>query len=54
MNAITYKCPECDHYYLDRKTAKKCAAFCKKYKACNMEITKHAVKIQGRSSENKR
>src|SRR5574337_1367852 len=35
-----YQCPECGLHYKDKKTADKCAAWCSKYKSCNLEITK--------------
>ena len=38
-----YQCPECGMKYLDRKIAKKCRAWCSKYKACNLEYIKYAV-----------
>jgi hypothetical protein len=36
-------CPECNLSYKDAKWAKKCAAWCKERKSCNLEIIKHAV-----------
>ena len=39
-----YQCKECKLYYKDKELAKKCEDFCKKYHACSLEITKHAVK----------
>lgn len=35
-----YQCPECGLHYEDKATAKKCAAWCSKYKSCNLKITK--------------
>ncbi|MBS3105252.1 hypothetical protein J4234_03285 [Candidatus Woesearchaeota archaeon] len=40
-----YECEECKFVYKDRRTAKECENYCKKYHSCNMEITKLAVKL---------
>lgn len=40
-----FMCEECGMYYLERELAEKCEAFCKKFKGCNLEITKHAVQL---------
>ena len=39
-----YQCKECKLIYKEREWAEKCEEWCKKYKSCNLEITKHAVK----------
>jgi len=39
-----YECSICGLKYKERKWAKKCEEWCRKYKSCNLEITKHAVK----------
>lgn len=39
-----FVCPECGFSYKDVEWAKKCAAWCKEHKSCNLEITEHAVK----------
>ncbi len=39
-----YKCLECGLLYKEEKWAKKCKAWCEKYKSCNLEITKHSLK----------
>ena len=39
-----YKCKECNFKYKDKKLAQQCEEWCKKYKSCNIEITKHAIK----------
>ncbi len=41
-----FQCPECGLYYYDEEIAKKCEAWCNKYKSCNLEITKLAVESQ--------
>ncbi len=38
-----YKCKECGLVYEDENIAKKCQAWCKRYKSCNLEITKSAI-----------
>jgi len=40
-----YKCPECGLEYQEKEWVKKCEAWCKKHKSCNLEITKHSIKI---------
>lgn len=42
----TYRCPECGFEYKEKKWAKKCEAWCREHKSCNLEITKHAVKTK--------
>lgn len=39
----TFVCPECGLGYHDAEWAKKCGAWCKEHKSCNLEIAKHAV-----------
>lgn len=39
-----YQCKECGLFYQDSKWASKCEEWCAKYKSCNIEIIKHAVK----------
>lgn len=40
-----YQCEDCKLPYLDRYYAQKCEEWCKKNKTCNIEITKHSVKM---------
>ncbi|MBI2042829.1 hypothetical protein HYT25_00380 [Candidatus Pacearchaeota archaeon] len=42
---IVYKCEKCGFYYKTKNFAEKCEDFCKKHKSCNLNITKHAIKI---------
>ena len=42
---MVFKCLSCGWLYENRLMAEKCEAWCKKYKSCNMEIVKHAIKI---------
>jgi len=39
-----YECEICLLKYKDKRLAKKCQEWCKKYKSCNLDITKFAVK----------
>lgn len=41
-----FQCPECGLEYKEKEWAEKCETWCKKYKSCNLEITKHAVRKQ--------
>ncbi|MDD2913032.1 MAG: hypothetical protein PHH17_00435 [Candidatus Pacebacteria bacterium] len=41
---ILYKCPQYGFKYEEKKMAKKCEDWCRKYKTCNLEITKYAKK----------
>lgn len=43
-NKKFYTCGECGFKYEDEKWAKKCENWCKKYKSCNLEIIKYAIK----------
>ena len=44
-NKKYFQCEICGFFYKDKKSAQKCENLCEKYKSCNMEIAKHAVKI---------
>ncbi len=46
VNNQFYQCPECGLEYKEKEWAEKCEMWCKKYKSCNLEITKHAIKEQ--------
>ncbi|MEM1574500.1 MAG: hypothetical protein QW755_00220 [Nitrososphaerota archaeon] len=37
-----YICEECKLKYKEKIWAEKCEEWCRKYKSCNLEITKHA------------
>ncbi len=43
-NKSYYQCVDCKLIYDDINWANKCEDWCKKYKSCNLEITKHAIK----------
>jgi len=43
-NRRFYECKECNFKYKEKKLAQQCKKWCKKYKSCNIEITKHAMK----------
>ena len=40
-----YQCEICMFYYEEKEWAQKCEDYCRKYKSCSLEITKHAVQI---------
>lgn len=44
-NLKFYKCSECGLVYKEKRWAKKCEAWCRKYKSCNLEIIQHSIKI---------
>ncbi len=48
-----YQCTECRLHYEDEETAKKCAAWCGKYKSCNLEITRLSEEVKSNSPNNK-
>ena len=39
-----YYCDACEMAYVDEKKAFECEDFCKKNKACNIDIIKYAIK----------
>jgi len=43
-----YQCPECGLHYTSKAVAKKCEAWCSKYKSCNLEITKLSEEAKAR------
>jgi len=43
-NKTYYQCEACGFFYKEREIAQKCQDFCNKYKSCNLEIIKYAVK----------
>lgn len=45
MEGRTYRCPECGLHYRDKATMKKCAAWCAKYKSCNLEIARLSIEV---------
>ena len=47
---IVYTCSECKMKYHDEAIAKKCEAWCKKNKSCNLDIIKYAIKEDGHQS----
>lgn len=38
-----YVCEECGFAYEEKELAKKCEAWCREHKSCNIEITKNSV-----------
>lgn len=43
-----YACEICKLLYKERRWAEKCQNFCKKYNACSLDITHHAIKVAER------
>lgn len=43
-NQKYFYCEICKLVYKDRIYAKKCEDWCRKYKSCNLKITKYAIK----------
>lgn len=41
-----FECPECGLHYVDEELAEKCAAWCSKYKSCNLEIIKYSIESE--------
>jgi len=37
-------------YYLEKSISKKCELFCKKNKACNIDLIKYAVEIDSKKN----
>ena len=42
-DSISYQCEECGFRYEEQAWAKKCEAWCKEHKSCNVEITSSAI-----------
>jgi len=40
-----YLCEECAFAYRNQELAQQCEDWCKKYNSCNLDITKHAIKL---------
>lgn len=43
---VYFKCEVCGLLYKDKEWALKCREWCARYQSCNLEIIKHAVKIE--------
>ena len=43
-----FKCLKCSFLYKDKKLAEKCENWCMNHNSCNIEIAKHAIKINQR------
>lgn len=41
-----YQCPICGFHYEDEMTAKKCEAWCREHKSCNIQIIKESFESQ--------
>ena len=40
-----FECKECNFLYKEKELADKCETWCNEHHSCNIEITKHAVKL---------
>ena len=40
-----FECRECNFLYDDAGLAEKCEKWCREHHSCNIEITKHAIKV---------
>jgi uncharacterized protein YcsI (UPF0317 family) len=40
-----FKCEKCGWLYKDGKMAERCEGWCEKHKSCNLNIVKHAIKL---------
>jgi len=50
MNAreeILHRCPVCELHYKNEETARRCEAWCREHKSCNLEIIADAVENTG-------
>jgi|LWDU01.1.fsa_nt_gi hypothetical protein len=45
-NEIYFQCESCNLCFEKEIIAKQCEDFCKKYKSCNLELIKNAIKIK--------
>jgi len=45
-----YVCEECGLKYVKERLAEKCEAWCRENNSCNLEITKHAIKLSAEKS----
>jgi len=45
-NRIVYKCEKCGYLYRNKKKAKECEDWCNNHMSCNLNITKHAMRIK--------
>ena len=46
-----FLCEECKMMYREKSLTEKCEEWCKKYKSCNMDIVKYAVRMKGGKSK---
>lgn len=42
---VYFQCDRCKFVYKTENLAEKCENYCRKYKACSLEITKNAINI---------
>ena len=44
---IVFKCMKCGWIYRDEESAMKCQQWCEKHDSCDMELTRHSLKMKG-------
>lgn len=45
-NKVYHQCEECKLKFKERAWAEKCEKWCKENHSCNLEITKHSIKLK--------
>jgi len=45
-NKKAYKCMKCGWLYRSPSFARQCEDYCKENASCNLELTRHAIKIK--------
>ena len=48
---IVFTCSKCGWMYKTKRLAEECEAYCNKHKACSLELTKHAIKINNQGGK---
>ncbi|MBI1973954.1 hypothetical protein HYS54_04015 [Candidatus Micrarchaeota archaeon] len=43
--STVFSCEECGFAYAENEWARKCEGWCRAHKSCNLEITRHALRV---------
>lgn len=43
MNNANYQCPVCGLHYIEEAIAKDCESFCREFKGCSLDISRHSI-----------